>query len=632
MAKFAGQRVAPYPGTPYPGQRKGDSMVICPNCQTENRSGAKFCRNCASRLPESTAATRPLPESSLARGAATLRLEQIAEVTTATQNTSPAPASRSRTDTKPLSIGSNMTRRPAGAIFGDAFVYKSLIFSNEHQNHYLVTQVEVPENMRTMGCPKPECGAFFPPRQDSVEKFCTDCGSVLEANQQDLLLIETDSPFPENLVQIVSKGLSHGSVRAPLFTFSESLAGGTRYCLVSPQYSVLQGRPETSQALHWGASLGRGLDYLHDNGVWFNGRLDNECYSLAGDKAVWANLTGGMVHPDGYVTERSADIRALAGSVFTWLTGKAVGNDAQMANDPSLVPALQQVFGRAFSGAGFASGSEMAEAFELVLQELSTPQTVDFHMGRRTNVGMVRNLNEDSLFTMEVNRVQQSVSQPLGVYVVADGMGGHAAGEIASGAIVNTIAEKTLADLMPGQLGNGPNQDRREWLRGAVEAANRKVYDLRKTAGTDMGSTLVSAVVDGNKAYVAHVGDSRAYLINEQGIRQITTDHSLVERLIATNQITREEARHHPQRNVIYRTIGDKLKLDVDLSVHNLKPGDALLLCSDGLSGMVEDAQIYQIVRSAASPQAACDALIDAANAAGGEDNVSAVIVTIVPA
>jgi serine/threonine protein phosphatase PrpC len=165
-----------------------------------------------------------------------------------------------------------------------------------------------------------------------------------------------------------------------------------------------------------------------------------------------------------------------------------------------------------------------------------------------------------------------------------------------------------------------------------VEMANRKVFELRKSAGTDMGSTLVSAVLDGSRAYVAHVGDSRAYLINSQGIRQITTDHSLVERLIATNQITREEARHHPQRNVIYRTIGDKLKLEVDLSVHNLKVGDRLLLCSDGLSGMVDDPMIYQIVQGAASPQAACDALINAANAAGGEDNITAIIVEVTQA
>jgi protein phosphatase len=147
-----------------------------------------------------------------------------------------------------------------------------------------------------------------------------------------------------------------------------------------------------------------------------------------------------------------------------------------------------------------------------------------------------------------------------------------------------------------------------------------------------MGSTLVAVVLDADRACIAHVGDSRAYLINAQGIHRLTTDHSLVERLIATEQITREEARHHPQRNVIYRTIGDKAQLEVDVSTRKLAIGDYILLCSDGLSGMVKDDAIQACVLQATSPQAACDDLVNAANAAGGDDNISVVIVEIVQA
>ena len=606
-------------------------MVICPNCQTENRSGAKFCRSCAARLPD-TPASGPLAATSSEaatltadgtrprKGAPTLRLDQTLG------NTSPIPVSPARTDTQPLAARPNMNRRPAGAIFGDAFVYRGLVFSNEHQNHYLVTQIETPEAVCTRVCPNPACGAFFPPRQDNNdEKFCTDCGTVLEPNNQDLMLIETDGPFPDNLLQVVAKGLSHGGVRAPLFTFDENVSGAQRYCLVTPQYSAFPAHLESSAAFLHGASLARALDYLHDNGVEFGGRVSAECLGLANERAVWSNLAGAGLHPDGHVSDRTADLRALAGVIFFWLTGKM-----QVERDPALLPPVQQIFDRAATGQGYASGVELAEALEQVGQELGAPQSVDFHMGRRTHVGMVRNLNEDSLLAMEINRIQQSVSQPLGVYAVADGMGGHAAGEVASGMIVNAIAEKATADLVPVQLAQGGNQDRSEWLRQAVETANRKVFELRKAAGTDMGSTLVAAVLDGPRAHIAHVGDSRIYLVNSQGIRQLTTDHSLVERLIATGQISREDARHHPQRNVIYRTIGDKLKLDVDLAVIMMKPGDNLLLCSDGLSGMVEDAKMCEIVQNASSPQAACDALIDAANAAGGEDNVTVVIIQVV--
>jgi protein phosphatase len=369
------------------------------------------------------------------------------------------------------------------------------------------------------------------------------------------------------------------------------------------------------------------LDYLHDNGISFGGAIDASCFALAGERAMWANFTRANLHPQGFVSERLQDTRALAFLVFHWLTGKN-----QYEHDPTLLPKVSQALDQALSGPGFASGGELAQALEQALAETSVAQAVDYHVGRRTDVGMIRTLNEDSMLTMEIERFLQSVGQPVGVYVVADGMGGHTAGEIASGAIVNTIAQKALKEHMLQQVTQGVSQDASEWLRSAVEEANKTVFELRKSAGTDMGSTLVSAVLQGNMAYIAHVGDSRAYMLNSQGIRQLTTDHSLVERLIATNQITREEARHHPQRNVIYRTIGDKMKVDVDISTHALSPGDQLLLCSDGLSGMVDDQTIYRIVSKADSPQSACEALIDAANAAGGDDNITVIIIRIIRA
>jgi protein phosphatase len=242
---------------------------------------------------------------------------------------------------------------------------------------------------------------------------------------------------------------------------------------------------------------------------------------------------------------------------------------------------------------------------------------------------MVRTLNEDSLAVVELNRIQQSISRPIGVYVIADGMGGHAAGEVASGLIVDTIAKKALEELMPLQV-QASKPDLSEWLRIAVEAANTEVFNLRKTAGTDMGSTMVAAAIIGNQAFITHIGDSRIYQINAIGIRRLTVDHSLVERLIATHQISREEARYHPQRNVIYRTVGDKSKIEIEVTSLTLSIGDSLLLCSDGLSGMVEDERICKLVLDASSPQAACEALIEAANAAGGQDNISVVIVKIV--
>jgi len=592
-------------------------MIVCPNCQTENRAGAKFCRNCAAPLPPSPASTRPLdniseaPQSNLS-AVVTMRLDQ------ATGSSGPS----TRTITKSLPAGQVFVQRPPGAIFGDIFIYKELVYSDEHGHRYTVSQPNLPKDLQILACTDPACGAVFPPRGAVPEKFCTDCGNPLESISQDLLLTETDTPFPESVSQIIAKGLSHGSIRTPLAIFEERLAGSPRNCLVTTPVVAFGNVPEVVKALKWGKDLARGLDYLHDNGVSFSGQLEDSHFGLVGDKLVWSNFTNSINNSDGFIADRQPDVRSLASLVFHWLTGRS-----QFVPDSNLSQEVNRVFQQASTASGFATGRDLAEAFDQALKEEQAHQAVDFRIGRRTHVGMVRTLNEDSVLTIELNRTRQSISQPLGVFVVADGMGGHAAGEIASGTIIDVITKKAFAELMPPK---GDKTDPGKWLHEAVEEANKEVFSLRKSAGTDMGSTLVSAVLDGSQAYITHVGDSRAYLINSGGIRQLTTDHSLVQRMIAAHQISREEARYHPQRNVIYRTIGDKLKIEVEVSSITMASGDFLLLCSDGLSGMVVDDVIWDLVLGAVSPQAACDSLIDAANQAGGEDNVSVLIIKVV--
>ena len=240
-----------------------------------------------------------------------------------------------------------------------------------------------------------------------------------------------------------------------------------------------------------------------------------------------------------------------------------------------------------------------------------------------SDVGVIRSHNEDCF---EIDPEHQ-------MFVVADGMGGHSHGEIASRIAVEAIRDfiskssdedATLPFEMDAKMGRHANV-----LRAAIRLAHDRVLKAIRQDTTlhGMGTTVVGLLLDGDVAAVAHVGDSRAYRINADSIEQITVDHSLVESLVASNQITREEARHHPQSNVIYRTIGDKRQVTVDLDLVTLAPGDSLLLCSDGLSGMVTDDALQRLVATAASPQAACDALIDAANRAGGEDNITAIVV-----
>jgi protein phosphatase len=144
-----------------------------------------------------------------------------------------------------------------------------------------------------------------------------------------------------------------------------------------------------------------------------------------------------------------------------------------------------------------------------------------------------------------------------------------------------------------------------------------------------MGTTCVAALVHGDEAVIAHAGDSRCYLINDHGILQLTSDHSLVQRLVQMKQLTPEEARTHPQRNVIYKNLGDKPTVEPDVLTQPILAGDRLLLCSDGLSNMVEDERLKQVVMLASSPQEACRQLIREANQAGGEDNITAILVQL---
>jgi len=321
-------------------------------------------------------------------------------------------------------------------------------------------------------------------------------------------------------------------------------------------------------------------------------------------------------------------VRSLATFLFYLCTG--LGAYTPNHQLPELVGRL---FAQALAPeATLATAAALAEALKATLEEIRRPASVYLLSSAQTDVGSVRDLNEDSFLAQELTLARRGVSQPIGLYVVADGMGGHSAGEVASGIVVNTLAHKMATEVVAARAGpDGPHHsfDPAAWLREAIAAANATVFERRRQAGSDMGTTLVTALVMGDTAYIGHAGDSRAYLLNDQGIRQLTTDHSLVERLVATGQISREEARTHPQRNVIYRTVGDKARIEPDIAAHRLSPGDRLLLCSDGLSAMLDDQRIWQIMLSAPHPQEACRRLIAAANEAGGEDNVSAIVVQI---
>lgn len=276
---------------------------------------------------------------------------------------------------------------------------------------------------------------------------------------------------------------------------------------------------------------------------------------------------------------------------------------------------------------GFApSGVNPAEE----QQTAPAPRSFDLAIGRMSDTGRQRATNEDSLIALDFMWVNKSVSRAAGLFVIADGMGGHEGGEIASGMLVRTLARQAIEGWLPKiATRRDESFDSGAWLAAAIEHGNQEIYEWGHEAGFEMGTTVVAALIEGDQAWIAHVGDSRAYLVNDATIEQLTVDHSLVESLVAANQISREEARNHPQANVIYRTVGDHPQVTVDLKKVKLSRGDCLLLCSDGLNGMLTDEAIQQAVIGADSPQAACATLVDASNRAGGEDNCSVILIEL---
>ncbi len=225
----------------------------------------------------------------------------------------------------------------------------------------------------------------------------------------------------------------------------------------------------------------------------------------------------------------------------------------------------------------------------------------------RTDIGRVRTHNEDSV-----------LAQPP-LFVVADGLGGHEAGEVAS-----SIAVETVRD-------HAPRRADVKALARAVKAANREVLRAAKEGigRAGMGTTITAALVENGRIALAHVGDSRAYLLRDGHLERVTEDHSMVADLIRRGQITEEESRVHPNRSVITRALGTDANMEADTYEVQASAGDRLMLCSDGLTSMLEDPKIAELLGGYREPDIAAAALIDAANEAGGHDNISVVVVDI---
>jgi PPM family protein phosphatase len=248
------------------------------------------------------------------------------------------------------------------------------------------------------------------------------------------------------------------------------------------------------------------------------------------------------------------------------------------------------------------------------------------YIGKTTDVGQVRERNEDSFYTLESLVKYDYGTELFGLLIVADGMGGHQKGDVASSVAARAAANYIVKDVyLPCLINtNTAAPPINEVLSAAVEKANALVHQLVPEGGT----TLTAALIMGNNAYIAHVGDTRAYFFNNNGLKQITEDHSLAQRLRDIGQSTPEQVAQ--VEHVLYRAIGQGSSVEVDTYLQHLPPGSSLLLCSDGLwKGINNSDTIREIIHTSATPQQACERLAAAANANGGEDNITGVMVSM---
>jgi serine/threonine protein phosphatase PrpC len=353
----------------------------------------------------------------------------------------------------------------------------------------------------------------------------------------------------------------------------------------------------------------------------------------------------------GALYEPTGDVYSIAALLQFLLTGERVesGEGSPLYPIATVAPGLEKLLNRALAedpDQRFQTAGE----FRLALCDLVLPTIL--RSGHFTDVGLVRELNEDSVLALNLTQYYESVQTQIGLYIVSDGMGGEAAGEVASRVTVRAVAEwvteklisaslkstrkqKIAAPTLTGGLrlavADGADMATTEMLKMAVMNANNEVlaYANANPGERGLGATVTAAMIVGEVLTIAQVGDSRCYLLSGERLEQLTEDHSLVQRMVNTGSLSRSEARVHPYRNVIYRSIGGDQHIEIDIVRRTLKSGDVILLCSDGLNGMLSDDQIRDTLMVNPDPDAAAKELVVTANAAGGEDNISVIVVRL---
>jgi serine/threonine protein phosphatase PrpC len=473
-------------------------------------------------------------------------------------------------------------------------------------------------------------------------------------NESEQVLLRERRSEEASALQVLAErtvALQHPSVLVP----RQYLESDGRGYLVCPDVAGIRlseriGRTSEREAITWGVQLCQMLAFLHSRELLCvelppdNLLLDKEgrlrlwhldAIRAEGDVHENSVVTDGFAAPEVYKANgvgALADVFAVAACLYTLMVGKRLAVEGWVVQpevpvfypEKTLSAGLERVLRKALAS-NPSDRYDGIEPFKMALLTLN--QTVAISSAWITDVGQVRDHNEDAVLVKEQGQGTIAGDDFVGLYVVSDGMGGAEAGEVASALTIATIGRR-VEQIMSEHYG----ENETAWedsLCAAVQGANASIMDYAKQhpQATGLGATVVAALVHAQRLTLAWVGDSRAYLWEQGRLEQLSRDHSLVERLVEIGQLTPEEARTHEHRNVLIRSLGSKEQVVVDSLTRPLRRGARFMLCSDGLTSHVEDHALADILSRHRDPRDAALEFVAAANTGGGSDNVSVVVV-----
>lgn len=614
----------------------------CPHCSAQNQIGASFCKSCGQSFNQKQKSSKK-GRGKIANWVAE-KANQVLDATDdfldailptdPTVELAPLPEPGSPPPVAPQAVTRRTPQKITPKTPGSTISYYQILETKAlgRSNYYVVFGYR--------------CEACGNENLNSEDLKCARCRKPLRKH----VLRES---YAYNTLNDIERGRVKG--------LSDQIQGVLTHSMVfylgNIQYILLDGFPdpwfslaqegvlpvrETAQATAWIVQLGTAIKQLHQTGFSFydeNKLVDwvEPILVLKNQQAYFADITSCTPMQPGSNTAQQKDIFYLAKVLYTMATGDRQ-NVSRITGRLLEVPApFRDVIRQAQSG-GFSTVDAFLNAVQKTPKEPEMARSLRQLVGYSTDVGKQRDHNEDYVSKFSLGLEQIPGTPEVGLYIVADGMGGHQAGEKASEAVIKDVVINRIQEQLQ-QLQSVPKLKRAtiklgdvltpgDILREAIEQANKVLLNARAaTSGRDRGTTITAALIIGETCSVANVGDSRTYLMRGGNLRPITQDHSLVASLVASGMLKPSEVRSHPQRNQIYRTLGDKPEVEVDIFTETLQPGDQIMLCSDGLWEMVLDDSIAKILGAARTPQSACDRLIEAANAGGGEDNISVVVI-----